>query len=50
MLVHSPLVGYRTWQPVADDLAADGYRAGRRAQAVRALVRRGFKRPAADGN
>jgi hypothetical protein len=25
VLVHSPLVGCRTWEPVADDLAADGY-------------------------
>jgi hypothetical protein len=25
VLVHSPLVGHWTWQPVADHLAADGY-------------------------
>jgi pimeloyl-ACP methyl ester carboxylesterase len=25
LLVHSPLVGCQTWQPVATDLAADGY-------------------------
>jgi pimeloyl-ACP methyl ester carboxylesterase len=25
LLVHSPLVGCETWEPVADDLAGDGY-------------------------
>jgi pimeloyl-ACP methyl ester carboxylesterase len=25
LLVHSPLVGCGTWQPIADDLAGDGY-------------------------
>jgi pimeloyl-ACP methyl ester carboxylesterase len=25
VLVHSPLVGYGTWEPVADDLTRDGY-------------------------
>jgi pimeloyl-ACP methyl ester carboxylesterase len=25
VLVHSPLTGHGTWQPVADRLAADGY-------------------------
>jgi dienelactone hydrolase len=25
LLVHSPLVGHRTWEPIANDLAGAGY-------------------------